>query len=81
MLLQRLDASGTAVGPDVQIHQNPDFAPKNNSAYLFPEVTALEGGGYAVVVVDNPTYAKSQLRVKTFDANGNQTADTLIPNP
>jgi len=83
VMLQRLDASGTAVGPEVQIHQNPDFAPKNNASYLYPEVAALKGGGYAVVFVDNPIYspANPQLRVKTFDASGSQTADTLIPNP
>ncbi|MBE0547494.1 MAG: hypothetical protein IH627_07540 [Rubrivivax sp.] len=83
VMLQRLDSAGDKAGPEAQIHLNPDFSPGNNAAYLFPEVTALDGGGYAVVFVDNPTYspASPRLRIKFFDADDTQTADTIIPNP
>jgi hypothetical protein len=83
VILQRLDGSGTEIGPEVEIHQNPDFAPLNNPTNLYPKVTALEGGGYAAAFLDNPAIspAHPQLRLKIYDTSGRETSDTVIPNP
>ena len=83
VMAQRFDPAGQAIGDAVELHLNADFSPSNNPAYLYPRIVALDNGGFAVALLDNPVTgpADPQLCVRLYDAAGNLTGDRAIPDP
>jgi hypothetical protein len=81
VMAQLYDASGAKTGPETEIHQNVDLAPHNNTSTLYPQVAALEDGGYVIALADQASYETLQLRLKVFNADGSLRSDHSISNP
>ncbi|UYV38289.1 hypothetical protein N4R57_04150 [Rhodobacteraceae bacterium D3-12] len=72
MFAQRYDADGVAMGAPVSIEQTDD------SSSMYPVVTGLADGGYAVGWRDSVT---RDAHVRSYDADGAMRGETIIDLP
>ncbi|MBF9196618.1 cadherin domain-containing protein [Microvirga terrestris] len=71
---QLYNADGSGRGPSFKIN-DVDETPSNQ---MFPAVTALKNGGFAVAWLDFENGGNSDIRVRTLDADGNPTSAERI---
>ncbi len=78
MFAQRYDANGTAVGAAISIDLSDSDNDGHGGPSLYPAVTGLADGGYAIGWRD---FATRDAKVRSYDADGTARGETIIALP